>query len=368
MGPTQLNSRHGNSNLKLCKHGVPYPATWTNCPCEVRYDTVTSYGTTQKAVKPSHWYELHNYAPANSHQWIPNKAKQFLRNWSARIPADGCQCQRNWKLLLQEFPPNTDNPSKFFLWTWQAHNAVSSRHAGNRCISFHDAYMQFWDNPGWFGSELIAVTSISPHRDCTTAIQSWKNFGLSQIHSFNRESEIASLRPMYPGVIWHANEETFQPIIDMVSIANAMKTNALLINADIEIHGNPETLQNNIVRNAITAGIRYNFKRDWWNSERENWGLDVFVLTPEMVATLPKLPLQMGRPLWDYWLPLHFQRLGYAMQFIGEPMFFHKIHEQQWKEQDWKINAQCISKHYAIDFSNYEKTAAFRRQLPYATV
>ncbi len=80
----------------------------------------------------------------------------------------------------------------------------------------------------------------------------------------------------------------------------------LLINSDIEIHGEQRVIRE-AIETGVLVGIRHDYKDQWWTGSRFIWGLDAFSFTPEQAAELPYDPYCIGKPVWDYWLPQHFR-------------------------------------------------------------
>lgn len=205
--------------------------------------------------------------------------------------------------------------------------------------------------------ELIAVTSLSqrPHhlKHQSVCLDSWKCFGLD-IVSVNTAAEIIQLSGVYPQVSqWIERNDTStmydrptQRINQLARVATDLRESILFVNSDIEIYGKQLTLLDRLKPNTLVAGIRYNYLNRKAPPHRERWGIDAFVLTPAMVESLPHSPLSIGKPVWDYWLPLHFRSLGYAVDLIGEPLFFHRSHTLHWNEREWAIGAEWLGQQY----------------------
>lgn len=225
----------------------------------------------------------------------------------------------------------------------------------------------------------VAVTSLSPSDKSierqAAALDSWKRFGLT-VHSIQRSSEMDLLRSRYRQVdhwsisnveVGCYSRET-QPIKSLVAIAREVGT-ILLINSDIEIYGSQSEIVQRIAGDKrLVVGIRFNYKPNpGFRAVREKYGLDAFVLTPEMAASLPDSPLSIGKPVWDYWLPAHFRKLGYAMDFIGLPLFFHQKHALGWNDEEWMFGGRWLESHYGDEFT-VNDCVGFRRSLPFPPV
>jgi len=185
-----------------------------------------------------------------------------------------------------------------------------------------------------FAGRCVAVTSLSPNVERAArqahCLQSWQDIGLKVI-------QVNEGRPRIKTLI-DAGAATGLPF--------------LLINADIEISGDHTLIEAAIESpEKLTIGIRYNHtpSEPRGRSRKEAAGLDAFLMTPAMAATVPDLPFTIGQPVWDYWLPYHFQQLGYAFHWINEPFLFHAAHEIQWSREDWIRGAAWMREYYGID-------------------
>ena len=186
-----------------------------------------------------------------------------------------------------------------------------------------------------FAGRCVAITSLSPNPDRAErqalCLQSWRDIGLQVI------TVETDAKPRIKTLI-DAGAATGLPF--------------LLINADIEISGDHTLIEAAIEQpEKLTIGIRYNHATadPRGRSRKEAAGLDAFLMTPAMAASVPDLPFTIGQPVWDYWLPYHFRSLGYAFHWIDEPFLFHAAHEIQWSREDWIRGAAWMREYYGID-------------------
>jgi hypothetical protein len=188
---------------------------------------------------------------------------------------------------------------------------------------------------GRFAGRCVAVTSFSPNPERAErqalCLQSWRDIGLEVI---NVESD---LKPQ---------------IKTLLDAGSATGLPFLLINADIEMHGDHTLIEAAIESpDKLTIGIRYNHAPDAprGRSRKETAGLDAFLMTPKLAETVPNLPFTIGQPVWDYWLPYHFRSLGYAFHWIDSPLLFHATHEIQWSREDWVRGSAWLNDHYGVN-------------------
>lgn len=211
---------------------------------------------------------------------------------------------------------------------------------------------------------LVAVTSlyagnVERQRQC---LQSWRDFGLT-IASVNSGQEWQSVLTAFDDLVdyWMPCQTT-PPTIKRMAMTSQELGTVLLINSDIEIYGKQQRLMDRIKPRTLTMGVRLNYFDDTRDASRERYGIDAFVIAPEMANDLPSLPLRIGRPVWDYWLPLHF-RERYRLDVIGNELFFHKQHAMRWSAEDWDVAAEIIANHYHVSLTR-ENSVEFRESLP----
>lgn len=232
---------------------------------------------------------------------------------------------------------------------------------------------------GTFAGMCNVITSMSPNparlARQMTCIQSWIDIGLNVI-CLNTQAEIAQLY-FPPGVTPLASDDVStsydRPTQRVSALINAGIQTGLpffLVNADIEINGHTQVIAaalaemvwgpSRIADSKLTIGIRYNYD-EITEPQIEQWGLDLFGMTPDMARTLPQMPFGIGKPMWDYWLPLHFRERGVGFHWIREPFLFHKSHAIQWSDDEWKLGATVMESTYG--YNMMENCLQFRQSL-----
>jgi hypothetical protein len=300
------------------------------------------------------WTSLHEESYRSIDSWIHD---------TFRLMA-GCRCVSHFTKYVGDNPPQGD----LFKWGVRLHNSVNER-LGKPVIPEELATAIWKQQPRI--TDFVAVTSLSilpKHLERQdVCLNSWKKFGLD-IVALNSADD-ARQAAHYKQVDWvitdRLSEKYPRPtvlIYDLARLSIKLGKPVLLINSDIEIYGPQSRLK--VQDKTLTVGIRHNYTDGLLTAEREPWGLDAFIFTPEMAETLPDLQFGIGRPMWDYWIPLHFQRKGFHMDFVGEPFFYHKAHPVHWSHEDWCMGAEWVSLHYDYDFESFADVR-FRGSLPY---
>ena len=71
------------------------------------------------------WKLLHEYRPE---VWSATEAEVWFRKtWMRQIPRYGCNCQSEFKKILERIPPDFSSQEAFFVWAVAVHNAVNEK-------------------------------------------------------------------------------------------------------------------------------------------------------------------------------------------------------------------------------------------------
>ena len=207
--------------------------------------------------------------------------------------------------------------------------------------------------------ECSAITSMNPNplraERQLLCIQSWLNAGL-RVVVVNTTEELSAMS-LPDGVETAACDDLStlydrktQLVSSLVRVGLETGRPFLLINSDIEISGDLTLLDEALkTPQELTIGIRYNHRpNEKSKAHLETSGLDAFLMTPELAATLPEAPFGIGKPVWDYWLPQHFRSLGVKFNWIRRPLFFHESHALGWSWEEWQQGADYILEKYGV--------------------
>ncbi len=299
-----------------------------------------------------HWLELH-LKPVPTPVWF--------QDWLNRIPSIGCHCQTDFQEIVSRLPPDFSNKEAFFEWSVAAHNCVNAKLLKPK-LSI-DQVRQVYQ-PGIDG--LMAVTSLSNgnlHQH--DALNSWLAAGLS-IMAVQQRREIDQLKQEYWQVKDFIAADTWQsaydkptvPISDMLAVASRLNTKILLINSDIEIEGSQQPLIDARDSTAVSVGHRHNYSTDKSRNTPEEWGLDAFILSPQHASLLDRERYEIGRPMWDYWLPYALKHSGFKLETIQAKLFYHRSHPQRWTQTEWQLGADWFQARFGPvhDWVQFRKT------------
>jgi hypothetical protein len=104
-------------------------------------------------LQHSLWRELHTYPIATQHLWSVADAETWFAAWKQRVPHAGCDCGRHWAELIAVLPPRFESAYDFFIWSWEAHNAVNDKlrdsQGGHANFSLAEAIALYAAPPSW---------------------------------------------------------------------------------------------------------------------------------------------------------------------------------------------------------------------------
>lgn len=213
-----------------------------------------------------------------------------------------------------------------------------------------------------FAGRCCAITSLNPNPERRArqqrCLDSWRDIGLPII-AVNTAEEIDSLRRWHPFVEFRVSDSVSteydrptQRIASLIDVGIAIGLQFMLINSDIEIRGDYELIETALSQpQSLTIGVRYNHYSLTTidESQQEKYGLDAFLMSPELAATVPDMPFAIGKPVWDYWIPHHFRSLGCGFNWINTPFFFHESHPLGWSRSDWGLGADWMKEKYGVN-------------------
>lgn len=125
----------------------------------------------------------------------------------------------------------------------------------------------------------------------------------------------------------------------------------IILNSDIEVRASPEVFTerwSDAEHKEIKVGIRWNEDPVTKKTEMFKWGIDAFLITPEMIPHLPDIGMTMGCPAWDYWIPIQLHRLGYRIITQKQEELIHEDHPKNWTNGDYRIGLELLRKHYHL--------------------
>jgi hypothetical protein len=276
---------------------------------------------------------------------------EWLSEWEATIPYD-CECGNGYKFFKKSVQPQFLGELEDFAWGLELHNFVNTKLERPRWTL--DEALAIWrpdlkDNVVSKPREATIVTSfyksnLEVQLDC---LDSWQRSGFNVV-SVNLSSEIEQLKPIFKNVEFQLGEPSLRyhkqtPKIHSLLTAKVSTPYKLMLNSDIKIYYPIDAFMSQ----AFTLGIRRNYYDTPMDGDIERWGIDAFLLPEEICGEFPNLDFAIGQPMFDYWIPWHLEQMGIELRWFAEPLFFHKTHSINWKNEALQIGWDIIDEHYS---------------------
>lgn len=207
--------------------------------------------------------------------------------------------------------------------------------------------------------QIVLVTSIAPKdiENQKSALNSWIEAGF-RIVSCNIRDEIEVIEKEFPQIEFVEMKRDGRGIIgkpcpyiyDMLQVAEEKAEDICgIVNSDIHLCKFNEKMYT-YIREQAAKYILF-MRRNEVNSLKDInsfqcdmffGGIDVFIFHKEAVKVIDDDGLLLGQAMWDYWLPLMFERNNMKMREFMNPIVFHVKHAVRWKDDittdiSWKI-------------------------------
>jgi hypothetical protein len=198
------------------------------------------------------------------------------------------------------------------------------------------------------------VTSFAPERQERQqyCLESWQKYG-HKIIAVQTTKEMPAMQATYAGVQWVESFSDRPLVKEMADVATAENDWVLLVNSDISIKNTVEDFDSDWTApkrrrpEVLRIGIRWDREANGYKKLNQ-YGIDAFLLSPTMAATLPELGFRIGQPAWDYWLVWHFHALGYAVSTKKTLGLIHAKHERTWTDSHHANGMQLLTDHYGV--------------------
>lgn len=199
------------------------------------------------------------------------------------------------------------------------------------------------------------MTSIGPGREhrIRRCLESWSKCG-GEIIAVQPPGDEAFIAERFACVTVHIDSRTGESLgrprnprlAAMLSLAESGPI--LLINSDIEIKDDPSSFWDawRPLSDKLLVGVRYDVDGD--NVSLNPYGIDAFLITPEMVPFLRNdLGFCFGFPGWDYWIPFQLHYNGFMTKRVHS-VLHHEVHSQGYSRDAVAMAQSILSNHYGV--------------------
>ncbi len=194
------------------------------------------------------------------------------------------------------------------------------------------------------------LTSLAPAPNKSSvqhlSINSWKALGFDVV-SLNCPAEINKLKNEFDVEFCPVNKTAIEivdldkpyiPILAFIDYIRKCNDICCITNSDIILDNKADIAQAiSLSEKSIVFGNRVDIKSPEDRSgNRYDPGFDYFIVRPqfEHIFFGYRPYVFMGRPWWDYWIPLIFIRAGINPILFKRDIAYHIKHDQVWDESD----------------------------------
>lgn len=214
---------------------------------------------------------------------------------------------------------------------------------------------------------IFALTSMSPRPEAAAvqreSINSWIAAGCTVV-SFQSAAELKSFNMKEWSDVQFVETEpskifpSFIPISNMSKWASSQGGYAMIINADCRLSATPAMMKSFALTS--NSGLLYLIRNDVDGSGREvkqAHGMDAFIFPTRYAPLIPTSDiLCMGKPWWDWVVPISLLHAGKQILTPTFPVLYHTMHPMRWSHTDHGI---CSAE--AVRILNWSRTPAEMR-------
>lgn len=265
-----------------------------------------------------------------------------VRNVNGSIPLGVPFCDNRIAFEFNNAGYNVSNPSKS-IKTYHIQTSNIRRYDHSARVPGPILFVQ---PTGGLKLPIYALTSLSPKPEQTNVqkecIKSWIAAGC-EVFAFQSQQEMDRFPPSeWEGVSFIEVEASkhYKPFIPISRITNWISSYygyALVINSDCSITISSDELRNLV--NHTNEGLTYLVRHDidaGGNATRQPHGIDGFLFATKNAMVMPQSEiLCMGKPWWDYVLPLAMVKYGKVIQSPQNMTLKHIIHSIRWSGEEY---------------------------------
>ena len=202
------------------------------------------------------------------------------------------------------------------------------------------------------------LTSFSPSRieHQQWCVQTWLKAGCS-VTAVQTAGESDVMKPHFPNVEFTETNlvgDVFgKPYLPRIAAFFQLVKDepALLLNSDIEIVVSQKRFEQDYLfrEKTLVCGVRWDMHPRTKVTKPIRFGIDAFLLTPEIAENTPDVGMTIGVPVWDYWLPYHcVTRLGMKLITNKSQGLRHVVHPQNWSMDEMPKGFAITQEHYGV--------------------
>lgn len=191
----------------------------------------------------------------------------------------------------------------------------------------------------------MLVTSFSPTRleAQHKALETWEKYNVPIVAVQCHGEDYA--KDFTDNIMWvNPNKHWSKETPCLIDIFKLVTKPTILINSDIQLE--LDSLDDWVPQpNTLRIGLRTDYHPKY--VQLNKYGIDVYLLTPEIVSHLTNSVWALGIPGWDYWVLWSMVQQDYMIDVVKEGML-HEAHEEQWNKDDYRRCSKLLEWEFDI--------------------
>lgn len=207
-------------------------------------------------------------------------------------------------------------------------------------------------------SEVRIITSFSPKRieHQQFCLQSWLDRGCD-VTAVQTAAEADAVQQSFPQVQVVVTDKVADAFgrphhVRISALMDQCRSETgLLLNSDIHLLSTRDQMQRDWQPDGrmFRIGIRWEQHPKTGEAKLLKYGIDAFLVTPDIAEKTPDIGMALGIPVWDYWLPYHVvYKLGKRLVTKKTDGLRHVAHVQNWSNSDSDKGFAIVKQHYGI--------------------
>jgi hypothetical protein len=187
------------------------------------------------------------------------------------------------------------------------------------------------------------ITTINPygnHNVQKKALDSWFNYN---VYSVNTADEIELIKDKYLNINFIETTNTYNEgskklikLDSILDVSSELDLNYIaIINSDIILSDKVKKIFDKKYNDGLLIATRWELDNNIEYTYPFIHGYDFFLFPRKYISLFKNKNYVIGRPWWDYWIPLIAIKANIPVYHIKNKFIFHRTHETNYDHDSW---------------------------------
>ncbi len=188
-------------------------------------------------------------------------------------------------------------------------------------------------------------TTINPYGNLENQLEALNSWSKYKVFSVNTKEEILLINGVFKDINFietnNVYKETNKNLIKLDSILEAIESinsnnHIVIINSDIILSSNIKNIFDKKLIESLVIATRWEIdNNNTQNSYPFIHGYDFFMFPTKYIRLFKNQNYVIGRPWWDYWIPLIAIKANIPVHHIKNKLIFHRTHKTNYDQDSW---------------------------------